>query len=57
MNIKREQEMKIAIKIPKSKYDKTLAYYQNILNCAAENKPANNTVSETHQSKFGNNSI
>jgi len=46
----------IAIKIPKSKYDKTIAFYRDILKLEVEEKPIENpTVSRTHEVKFGNN--
>lgn len=48
----------IAIKIPKSKYDKTVAFYRDILKLDVQEKPIENpTVSKTHQVKFGNNTI
>ena len=46
----------IAVKIPKSKYDKTVAFYRDILKLEVEEKSIDNpTVSRTHQVKFGNN--
>jgi predicted enzyme related to lactoylglutathione lyase len=51
-----EGGINIAVKIPKSKYDKTVAFYRDILNLEVEEKPIDNpTVSRTHQVKFGNN--
>lgn len=48
----------IAIKIPKSKYEKTVAFYKDILKLEVEEKPITNpTVSKTHEVKFGNNVI
>lgn len=48
----------IAIKIPKGKYDQTVAFYRNILKLEVQEKPIKNpTVSKTHQVKFGNNII
>ena len=48
----------IAIKIPKSKYDKTVAFYKDILMLEVEEKPIDNpTISRTHEVKFGNNVI
>lgn len=48
--------LNIAIKIPKSKYDKTVAFYRDILKLEIQEKPIENpTVSRTHQVKFGNN--
>lgn len=48
----------IAIKIPKSKYDQTVAFYRDILKLEVIEKPINNpTVSRTHQVKFGGNNV
>jgi hypothetical protein len=48
----------IAIKIPKSKYEQTVAFYQDILNLEVEEKPIRNpTVSRTHEVKFGPNIV
>lgn len=56
MDIKFEGGVNIAIKIPKSKYEKTVAFYRDILKLNVEEKPISNpTVSRTHQVKFGNN--
>ena len=58
MNIKFEAGINIAIKIPKSKYDETVAFYRDILKLEVEEKPINNpTVSSTHEVKFGNNIV
>jgi predicted enzyme related to lactoylglutathione lyase len=58
METKFEGGMNIAIKIPKSKYDRTVAFYRDILKLEVEEKPIDNpTVSRTHQVKFGNNII
>ncbi|NJK82849.1 MAG: hypothetical protein HC912_02580 [Saprospiraceae bacterium] len=58
METKFEGGINIAVKIPKSKYDKTVAFYRDILKFEVEEKPINNpTVSRTHQVKFGNNAI
>lgn len=58
MDIKFEAGLNIAIKIPKSKYDKTVAFYKNILKLEVEEKPIDNpTISRTHEVKFGNNII
>lgn len=58
MDIKFEAGINIAIKIPKSKYDKTVAFYKNILKLEVEEKPVvNPTISRTHEVKFGNNVI
>lgn len=58
METKFEAGINIAIKIPKSKYPQTVAFYRNILKLEVEEKPINNpTVSKTHQVKFGSNII
>jgi len=58
METKFEGGINIAIKIPKSKYDQTVAFYRDILKLEVQEKPINNpTVSRTHQVKFGNNIV
>jgi predicted enzyme related to lactoylglutathione lyase len=58
METKFEGGINIAIKIPKSKYGRTVAFYRDILKLEVEEKPIDNpTVSRTHQVKFGNNII
>lgn len=58
MDAKFEAGINIAIKIPKSKYDKTVAFYRDILKLEVEEKPiVNPTVSRTNEVKFGNNVI
>ncbi|MCU0435599.1 MAG: hypothetical protein MUC87_19220 [Bacteroidia bacterium] len=58
MEVKFEAGINIAIKIPKSKYDKTVAFYRDILRLNVEEKTIDNpTVSRTHEVKFGNNVI
>ncbi len=58
MNISFEAGINIAIKIPKSKYEKTVAFYRDILKLKVEEKKINNpTVSRTHEVQFGNNII
>lgn len=53
-----EAGINIAIKIPKSKYEKTVDFYRNILKLDVQEKPITNpTVSRTHEVKFGNNII
>ena len=53
-----EAGINIAIKIPKRKYEKTVAFYRDILRLKVEEKPIENpTVSRTHQVSFGNNVI
>ena len=58
MHPKFKAGINIAIKIPKSKYDKTVAFYKDILKLEVEEKPIDNpTISRTHEVKFGNNVI
>lgn len=58
MSIPFEAGINIAIKIPKSKYEKTVAFYRDVLKLPVEEKKINNpTVSRTHEVKFGNNII
>ena|SRR5690554_5228960 len=58
MDAKFEAGINIAIKIPKSKYDKTVAFYKEILKLEVEEKAIDHpTVSRTHEVKFGNNVI
>jgi predicted enzyme related to lactoylglutathione lyase len=58
MEVNFEGGLNIAIKIPKSKYLQTVAFYQDILKLEVEEKPITNpTVSRTHQVKFGNNIV
>ena len=58
MNVKFQAGINIAIKIPKSKYDKTVEFYKNILKLEVEEKHIDYpTISRTHQVKFGNNII
>ena len=53
-----EAGINIAIKIPKSKYEKTVAFYRDILKMEVEEKPIDNpTVSRTFKVKFGSNII
>lgn len=48
----------IAIKIPRSKYEQTVAFYKDILRLEVVEKPITNpTVSRTHEVKFGNNIV
>ena len=48
----------IAIKIPKNKYEKTIAFYRDILRLEVTEKPITNpTVSRTHRVQFGNNIV
>ncbi len=56
MDIKFEAGINIAIKIPKSRYDKTVEFYKNVLKLEVKEKPIDNpTISRTHEVKFGNN--
>lgn len=56
MDIQFQPGINIAIKIPKSKYDKTVSFYKEILKLEVEEKPIDHpTISRTHQVKFGNN--
>ena len=56
MDTKFEAGINIAIKIPKSKYDKTVSFYKGILKLEVVEKPIDNpTISRTHEVKFGNN--
>lgn len=58
METKFEGGINIAIKIPKSKYDQTVAFYRDILKLEVSEKPIENpTVSRTHSVKFGNNIV
>lgn len=58
MAAKFEAGINIAIKIPKSKYEKTVAFYRDILKLDVEEKSITHpTVSRTYEVKFGNNII
>ncbi|WP_200976565.1 hypothetical protein [Echinicola sp. 20G] len=58
MDTKFKAGINIAIKIPKSKYEKTVTFYRDILKLEVEEIPIQNpTVSRTHEVKFGNNVI
>lgn len=58
MAAKFEAGINIAIKIPKSKYEKTVVFYRDILKLDVEEKSITHpTVSRTHEVKFGNNII
>jgi hypothetical protein len=58
MDIEFEPGATIAIKIPKSKYDKTVAFYKETLKSVVKEKPIDNpTVSRTHEVTFGTNVI
>ncbi|MEX2568857.1 MAG: hypothetical protein WD431_23140 [Cyclobacteriaceae bacterium] len=57
-HIKFEGGVNIAIKIPKSKYEKTVAFYKDMLKLEVTEQPIDiPTVSRTHQVKFGNNTL
>src|SRR5690606_27789440 len=48
----------IAIKIPKSKYEATVAFYRDVLQLEVQEKEINSpTVSKTHEVKFGGNTV
>lgn len=48
----------IAIKIPKHKYEETIAFYRDTLNLSPVEQPISNpTVSRTHKLKFGHNTV
>lgn len=58
METKFEGGINIAIKIPKSKYEQTVAFYRDILKLDVSEKPIGNpTVSRTHRVKFGDNIV
>ncbi len=53
-----EGGINIAIKLPKNKYDQTVAFYRDILKLDVMEKTIDNpTISRTHQVRFGNNII
>ena len=53
-----EGGINIAIKIPKRKYDETVAFYRDILKFQVEEEPIDNpTVSRTNKVRFGNNIV
>lgn len=53
-----EGGVNIAIKLPKGKYDQTVAFYREILQLKVEEIPINHpTVSQTHKVTFGNNIV
>lgn len=48
----------IALKIPKNKYEETVAFYRDILKLHVEENAIDNpTVSRTHKVKFGGNTV
>lgn len=54
-NVKFFGGINIAVKIPKSKYEKTVSFYRDILKLETTERPiSNSTVSRTHEVKFGN---
>jgi hypothetical protein len=58
MKPKFEGGINIAIKIPRSKYEKTVHFYREILNLEVTEKPIDTpTVSRTHEVKFGPNIV
>ncbi len=57
-NIKFGGAINIPIKIPKSKYERTVAFYRNVLKLEVSEKQITNpTVSRTQEVKFGNNIV
>ena len=57
-NIKFEGGLNIAIKIPKSKYEKTVSFYKDVLKLEVTERSIDNpTVSRTHEVQFGNNTV
>ena len=57
-NIKFEGGINIAIKIPKSKYEKTVSFYKDVLKLEVTERSIDNpTVSRTHEVQFGNNTV
>jgi catechol 2,3-dioxygenase-like lactoylglutathione lyase family enzyme len=58
MEPKFEGGINIAMKIPKSKYEKTVAFYRDVLKLEVEEKPIDHpTISRTHRVKFGPNQV
>jgi predicted enzyme related to lactoylglutathione lyase len=58
MEIKFEGGINIAIKIPKSKYEETVAFYRDTLKLEVSEKPIDHpTISKTHLVKFGPNNV
>jgi len=58
MEVNFEGGVNIALKIPKAKYEQTVAFYRDILKLEVEERPINNpTVSRTHKVKFGGNTV
>lgn len=54
MNIQFQGGINIAIKIPKAKYESTVAFYRDILKLDVQEREIKNpTVSRTHEVKFG----
>lgn len=58
MSVQFQGGINIAIKIPKSKYDATVAFYKDVLKLEVTEKDIENpTVSRTHEVKFGPNTV
>ena len=58
MDPKFQGGLNIAIKIPKRKYEETVAFYRDVLKLDVEEQAIENpTVSRTHQVKFGGNVV
>lgn len=57
-NISFQAGLNIALKIPKRKYEETVAFYRDILKLEVKEVPIENpTISRTHQVTFGNNTL
>ncbi len=53
-----EGGINIAIKIPKARYEQTVAFYRDTLKLQVQERPISNpTVSKTHEVKFGPNIV
>ena len=58
MNIQFQGGINIAIKIPKAKYEATVAFYRDTLKLDVQEREIKNpTVSRTHEVKFGPNTV
>ncbi len=56
--IKFDGGVNIAVKIPKNKYEKTVAFYRDILNLKVVERPVESpSISRTHEVKFGTHSL
>jgi hypothetical protein len=58
MNIQFNGGVNIALKIPKHKYEETVAFYRDVLKLQVKEEPIDNpTVSRTHSVVFGPNTV